>query len=355
MGLLVHDFPMEFLQVAEKVYLWHLDKDPLTRDAYDDYRKRKLYEDTLHNLSFLDTACELEDVKIFKDYAVWLYRLLAKLMEDIPPGQLKEQMVTHYEFLSEAIKDTLGEERHKRFRPYLEAAIRATEEETDHRRESTLAQGKHAEIRKKYLDHLLAADTEGALAYVKSLAAMALPLEEVYVDIFQEVMREIGERWHANEISVEEEHYMTSLTQTALAEFHPHIFDTERNGKKVIVCTVGSELHELGARMVSDLLEHMGYDSLYLGAAVPKDSVLRSVERHKPYFLALSVTMPQYLKECRNIVESVKESHPDVMIAVGGRAFTMTDDVWKKWPVDAYEPDGKGLIGWVKRQEGETR
>lgn len=355
MGLLVHDFSMELLKVAEKVYLWHLEKDPLTGEAYDDYRKRKLYEDTLHNLSFLDTACELEDIKIFQDYALWLYRLLVPLMSDVPPERLKEHMTTHYGFLSEALQSVLGEEGHRRYRPFLEAAVHATEAATPAKRDRTFAHGKHADIRKRYLDLLLDSDTEGALAYVRSLAEADLPLEEVYVDIFQEVMREIGERWHANEITVEEEHYMTSLTQTALAEFHPHIFDTARNGKKVIVCTVGSELHELGARMVSDLLEHMGFDSIYLGAAVPQASVIRSVEKHDPYFLALSVTMPQHLRECRKIVEAVKKKRPDVLVAVGGRAFTMTDDVWKRWPVDAYEPDGKGLIRWVRRLEGDDR
>ncbi len=354
MGLLVHDFPLEFHKVAEEVFFRHLGADPLIKDAYDDYRKRKLYEDTLHNLSFLHTASELEDDKIFRDYAVWLYELLARLMRDIPEEKLKEQIIKHYGFLSEAIGKVLGEERRAHYKPFLEAAVRSTKKATLAEKKSAFSRGKHGDIRKKYLDLLLAADTEGALSYVRFLAAKELPLEDVYVDIFQEVMKEIGERWHKNEISVAEEHYMTSLTQRALAEFYPHIFDTERNEKKIVVCTVGSELHEFGARMISDLLEHMGFDSVYLGAAVPKASVLRSVEKNKPFFLALSVTMPQYLKECLEIVEAVKEKHPDVMVVVGGRAFTTTDEIWRRWPVDAYEPDGKGLIRWVKRTEGGT-
>ena len=55
----------------------------------------------------------------------------------------------------------------------------------------------------------------------------------------------------------------------ALSQLYPLIFGQKRRGKRVLVACVGSELHEIGARMVADLFEYQGWDSIYLGAAVP--------------------------------------------------------------------------------------
>jgi len=160
-------------------------------------------------------------------------------------------------------------------------------------------------------------------------------------------MVEVGDLWHQNQISVDKEHYCTSTTQTALSQFYPIIFDRPRNGFKMITCCVGSELHEMGIRMVSDLFEYYGWDSIYLGAAVPKEAILRSIAENKPDLIGLSVTMPQHLELCSDIVKGIKESFPDLKIAVGGRAFAFTNDLWKKWNVDISTENASQLVAWA--------
>lgn len=106
----------------------------------------------------------------------------------------------------------------------------------------------------------------------------------------------------------------------------------------------GMELHEMGARIVADLFEDHGWDSIFLGAAVPVDYIMDSVRENQPDLVNLSVSMPQHLMDCETAVRTIKKEFPDIKIAVGGKAFESTEDIWKKWPVDIYSKDARELL-----------
>ena len=55
---------------------------------------------------------------------------------------------------------------------------------------------------------------------------------------------------------------------------YPLLFSQERKDRTILCACPGTELHEMGSRMVADLFENNGWDSIYLGAAVPEDALL---------------------------------------------------------------------------------
>lgn len=177
---------------------------------------------------------------------------------------------------------------------------------------------------------------------------MGYTLEEIYIDILQEVMIEVGEMWHKQLITVDKEHYCTSTTQVILSQFYPLIFSSNKRNAKILTCTVGSELHEMGARMISDLFEFYGWNSIYLGAAVPNQFIIKAIEENKPDLIALSVTMPQHLAICHELVNLIKEKNLPVKIAVGGRGFNSTDKLWEKWGVDISTDNALQLVKWAE-------
>lgn len=87
-----------------------------------------------------------------------------------------------------------------------------------------------------------------------------------------------------------------------------------------------------------------GWDSIYLGAAVPEDAMLDAIRTSNPDLIALSVTMPQHLLDCRDLISSIRKEFPNAVIAVGGNAFNSTHEIWKKWPVDIYTKDARDLL-----------
>ncbi|MDI6452324.1 cobalamin B12-binding domain-containing protein [Peloplasma aerotolerans] len=347
MGLLFHQLTSQFSRVADVVYKKHFEVDQKLESEYDEYRKRKMYEDILHNLSFLQVAYQLDDEKVFKDYALWLIQLMVSLMPELTPARIKEHMYLHYQLLADTLKDVLEPSDFVNVKKHLDNALIITRDVTFDNLDSTFDKGKYGVIRKTYLDYLLNHDSKSAVLYMTSIADLGYSIEEIYVDVLQEVMKEIGEMWHQCKISVDQEHYMTSITQVVLSQFYTKIFDTDKNGLKILACSVGSELHEIGGRMISDLFEYHGWDSTYLGASVPKASILKSIKIHQPDLIALSVTMPQHLIECKDIVVAIKKDYPKLKIAVGGRAFQMTNQVWKKWAVDISTNDANSLIKWA--------
>ena len=177
-----------------------------------------------------------------------------------------------------------------------------------------------------------------------------IPLDDIYVDIIAESMRRIGELWHVGKISVDTEHYCTSVTQMAMAQLYGDLFDGERKNKTLLCACPGTELHEMGARMVADIFENNGWDSIYLGAAVPIHAMLKSIAENHPDLVALSVTMPQHLMDCYELVKQIREKFPLIKIAVGGGAFRSTHEIWKKWPVDIYTEDARELV--LRANEG---
>lgn len=346
MSLLVIDQSVN--ELAKKVYERHFEVDPHLHNEYDNRQKRLMYSDILYNLSFLDTAMKFDDNRIFRDYAVWVYQLLCAVMKNLSRERIKEHMLTHYQVLQEALVEALPEAEYQKACHHIGNAIRATEQEyAQPSSPSRFQNPRFLDIKKNYLACVLRNDTQGAMQVIQAAQEEGLSLQEIYLDVLQEVMYEVGNLWHQNAITVDKEHYITSTTQLVLSQFYPLIFNKPRNGCRLLACTVGSELHEMGARMVSDLFEYNGWDSIYLGAAVPTPAILAAITEHHPDLIALSVTMPQHLRLCHETVFSIRRKFPQLKIAVGGRAFQTTDELWKKWDVDISTQDASQLVEWA--------
>ena len=157
-------------------------------------------------------------------------------------------------------------------------------------------------------------------------------------------MRRVGELWRTAQITVDAEHYCTSVTQMAITQMYPLLFSSECRNRTLLCARPGTELHEMGARMVADIFENDGWDSIYLGAAVPEDAMREAVRSNHPDLIALSVTMPQHLLVCRDLVNAIRREFPESRIAVGGKAFQSTHQIWKQWPIDFYVEDARELL-----------
>lgn len=348
MSLLPIDQKPEFRSLANEVFNRQFELDPQLGRELDEIDKKKMYQDVLYNVDMLYTALTLGDGKIFEYYARWLYQLLCPLMPYCTRERVRDQLLDSYALMEECMEQAVEPEELPALKEMLDRASRATVEECE---KSGKAKEKpprkyEAEIQ-QYLDCVLKADTKNAVFLIPEYVKNGIPLPDVYVDIVGECMREVGELWQCHTIQVDKEHYCTSTTQMALAQLYPVIFSQKRRPKKILVACVGSELHELAARMVADLFEYNGWDSVYLGAAVPAESIQDAVETHRPDLVALSVTMPQHLLACKETVERLRCAYPDIKIAVGGKAFEWTNEIWKNWRVDVYTQDAKTFVAWA--------
>jgi len=175
-----------------------------------------------------------------------------------------------------------------------------------------------------YLAAIRAGNRREAFRVLDEACAAGTHARALYMEVLQPALREIGRLWQENEVSVAEEHLATAITQSAMVRlFEEAVAEGKFGGPTLLAACADVERHEIGLRMVCDLLELEGWDTIYLGATVPNESLVRMVRERKPAAVALSVSLAPHLPRLRSMIQAVREGAGDdpPLILVGGRPF----------------------------------
>lgn len=347
MSLLWMDYEKEFQDLVEAAYQWEYHAKEEYFSKLPQRVQRIIYRDTRYNVDFLYTAYVMKDAKIMERYAAWLYVLMDGILQQrqMPHEAVEKYVIHHLEAIKEGVKLVVSEDKRAELLELLEKGQRAVAEAAaaGEPQPEAAASPFEAEI-KQYMDSLFEKNNKKTMFLVKEFLRKGISVDNIYVGILAESMRRVGELWHNAKITVDMEHYCTSATQLAMTQLYPEVFAAEPLDKTLLCACPGTELHEMGARIVVDVFENNGWNSIYLGAAVPVDYMLEAVRENKPDLVALSVTMPQHLIDCERLVKAIKKEFPQQKIAVGGRAFMSTDEIWKQWPADFYAENALDLL-----------
>ncbi|HYR12461.1 MAG TPA: cobalamin-dependent protein [Longimicrobium sp.] len=180
------------------------------------------------------------------------------------------------------------------------------------------------EARDRYLAAIRAGSRRDALAVVDDALDGGMDARTLYLQVFQPAMHEIGRLWQENRITVADEHLATAITQLAMSRLYEELFgDRVDAGPLLVAACAEDERHELGLRMICDLLELDGWDTVFLGASVPVEDLVRMVKERRPEVVALSASITPHLARVRETVRAIREAMPEdgPVIAIGGRAF----------------------------------
>lgn len=149
------------------------------------------------------------------------------------------------------------------------------------------------------------------------------PIDDVLLGVVTSAMIEIGDLWHAGEVSVATEHFATQLIQSRLRLLLT-MMPRATGAACVLVACAPDELHEVGALMVAVLLSRQGFDVTFLGQATPVEDLVAMVERTAADAVFISATLPvslERLLESSSLLRSLK-----VPIVFGGRAFMQSPE-----------------------------
>jgi len=144
---------------------------------------------------------------------------------------------------------------------------------------------------------------------------------DLYVQLFQRSLYEVGELWERNRISVAREHLATSVTESLLSFLAPRIFSAEHIGRRAVIACVANEYHQTGGRMVADIFELHGWDGYFLGANTPPEGMMKMIDEKKPDLVGLSLAIYFNMGNLKRLVELVLRHHPKLPILLGGQAF----------------------------------
>ena len=173
-----------------------------------------------------------------------------------------------------------------------------------------------------YLQGLLKGDCQRCDEHVDRLLEEQTATLVLYQDLFRRSLYEVGSLWERNRISVAVEHLSTAITERLLAKVYPRLIADRREiGKSAVVSCGINEYHQVGARMVADVLDAGGWEVRFLGANVPEQDLLQMIDETKPELVGLSLSIYFNMASFVRTVQAVRHHYPDLEILAGGQAF----------------------------------
>jgi methanogenic corrinoid protein MtbC1 len=190
-------------------------------------------------------------------------------------------------------------------------------------------------IARAYLDALLRGDRRRASRVVREALDRGTTLSDLYIRVFSPVQREVGRLWQRGEISVADEHFCTAATQLVMSQLYDRLFDGTRRGATLVATSAPGDLHEVGIRIIADLFEMRGWDTVYLGASTPASAVADAVLQHRASLLAVSATLSSHVEGVRAVVREVRARTRGVPVLVGGAPFQIAPSLVRYVGADA--------------------
>lgn len=205
-------------------------------------------------------------------------------------------------------------------------------------------------LRARFLAAQLAGDRRAAIrVLIEEGFEQGVPVSRLHLDVVQAAQHRIGALWEANEVTIAQEHLATAIAHLALSCLYPRVSRGPRVGRRVLVSCVEGERHEMGPRILCDLLDVSGFDVIYLGADVPTDALVDMVLRDRPDLLALSVSLSFHVPALRRAIERVRAAvGAELPIAVGGHAFEWSPGLARQLDVQIFARDAAELVEVVR-------
>lgn len=156
-----------------------------------------------------------------------------------------------------------------------------------------------------------------------ALSSGALDVPTLYDGVLRKSMENLTDVESDPTHKIWKEHIKSSIVRTIIEMAFPFVVKAKAmptKGRAAVVCPDGEE-HELGARMISDFLTLMGYETYFVGKSTPKKEFVDLIESLKLDVVALSVTNYYNFSVTLRTVELIREHFPDLTLIAGGRGF----------------------------------
>jgi methanogenic corrinoid protein MtbC1 len=158
----------------------------------------------------------------------------------------------------------------------------------------------------------------------------------IYGEVLAPSLCELGRLWHLGEISVAEEHFATTTAQMVMSEVLSRATPAPHDGRVVLAASVEGDSHDMGVRILADLLELSGWRAIFLGSNVPADELAGGARDFGADLVAVSATLPVHLRAVEAAVMSVHALPRRCPVLVGGPAFCRCPESWRVVGADAY-------------------
>jgi methanogenic corrinoid protein MtbC1 len=209
-------------------------------------------------------------------------------------------------------------------------------------------------LAKQYMEMVLKGDKQAASKLILNELSKGIEIKDLYIHIFEQSLKQIGRLWELNQLDVATEHYFSNFTITVMNQLYSYLKNVAKYPYTAVSLSVNGELHNIGLRMVSDLLEMEGFTTFFLGTNLPTQSIINILKEKQANILAISATMDYHVNAVRDLIDSVRRdsSCKGVKIMVGGAPFNMNKSLWKEVGADGQATSAEEAVKVAKKLVG---
>lgn len=161
---------------------------------------------------------------------------------------------------------------------------------------------------------------ETAAEQTLNQAFSLFPVEAVCLELIQKGMADIGSLWYENRLSVQQEHFASSLAMRRLDALLSAAPAPTRKETILVGCPA-DEWHTFTPLLIALLLRRRGYKVVYLGANVPAPRFVETVKDTKANLVLL---VAQQLVSAATLQSAAHAlASKDIPVAFGGRIFNL--------------------------------
>lgn len=324
--------------VAAEVTRQFLEAHPDWIERYGGAAEARGIEDALFHCDFLASSLEMGSPEAFVRYTRWAAEVLEAR------GIRAHHLAENLSQLAEALGGRLVEEDAALVERLVSAGISAISSPRDPEVETAdpeMDQGPLTDARALFVQALLSSQRKAAGNIAEDLLRRGHAPLDIYTHLFAEAMAEVGRLWQANRIGVADEHRATAIAQGVAASLYTRLPASPRDRGRALLTGVEGERHQFGLQLVSDCLEHDGWEVQFLGTDLPLSSIVAAAREQGPDLVGIGVTMPFNLPSARKVIRTLREALHDHApgFLVGGRAFAWTPEAVRVVGADAHAPD----------------
>jgi len=203
-------------------------------------------------------------------------------------------------------------------------------------------------------------DVKGTTDVTRQALAESVPAETILKEALIPGMEKAGDLFARGEYFVPELLFAARAMSAAVDALRPQLV---RGGYepagKVVMGTVQGDLHDIGKRLVSMMLEGTGFDVVDLGADVAPERFVEAARESGAKLVGLSTLLTTMLPAMEATVSAIRRAGlaGAVRVMVGGAP--VTESFARKIGADGYAPDASSaatlarrLVGLPARQSG---
>lgn len=194
---------------------------------------------------------------------------------------------------------------------------------------------------------LIAGDRDSTREIVQEARDEGATWEEISQFVYWPLHEEIDRLYRADQLTALAHHFAARVLRLLVSQAQAGYEQQASRGRKIMVFCGEAESDELGAQLVTDLIEADGYEVRLGGGGIANDEILGEVGDYAPDVLMLFSSAAQDAPRIRQLIDHVREVNawPDMQFAVGGGIFNRAPglaqeigaDIWAVDPTEMLE------------------